>query len=95
MSKYRKLPVEVEAFRITGAPLVYGNNWPGWVAVSSGVPRIGEVSFSPGVVTHDFSMMSPHGPIRCHFGDWIVLDQFGHLWPYTDEDFHLVFEEVV
>lgn len=95
MSKYRKLPVEVEAFRVERGALDNGPV-PEWITAALDLSEdvVGSVRFCKSLAGFDFDLFTPHGSVSGYLGDWLVLDQFGHLWPYTDEDFHLVFEEV-
>ena len=94
---YRKRPLEVDAVRLTREFLASDGCFD-WVA-SAFDTRHGKVGSirviqEPSALQVDFIVVTPHGPVNCRFGDWVVRDNFGHLHPYTDEDFQLIFEEV-
>lgn len=95
--KYRKRPLEVDAVRVHLKVLggVDSLDWVG-VAVAARHGDVGSIRLvhDPVALRADFEVVTPHGPIKCRFGDWVVRDQFGHLHPYTDEHFRLIFEEV-
>ena len=84
--RYRKKPVEIEAFQWDGRPPSY-DRWPDWAMAA----WKGETIHLAGgwlVVT------TPFGDHRASRGDWITRGVAGELCPCKDEMFRQTYEAV-
>lgn len=85
MTRYRKLPVEVEAVR-----------WDGenWNEVVAQFPDInGEVVCD--ISSHSLIVHTQEGRSRCAQGDWLIRGAIGEFYPCDDEVFQRTYENVL
>lgn len=82
MAKYRKKPIDIEAFRFEGQP---PSQWPAWASNSLAIRRSGLALYIDD---------EHHGPIRCNPGDWILKGVNGEIYPCTDDVFRKSYDEV-
>ena len=84
--KFRKRPVEIEAFRL-------GEEWPDWwgEAVRANLaftsPRLGKYEFA--------TIRTLEGMMRAELGDWIIRGIKGELYPCKPDIFEATYERVV
>ena len=101
MPRYRKRPVEVEAFRLGHQP------FPGWfsgalvarvhpstsVSVRGSVVR--SIAWEPGPPTAiKITISILEGDVTAHDGDWIIRGVAGELYPCKNDIFEATYEEV-
>lgn len=98
MPKFRKKPVEVEAFRFTGWT-GFQHYAPEWFRGSPDFDAIGAGVFYPDGLT------SPHphvacvirtleGKMRAECGDWIIRGVKGEMYPCKPDIFEATYEAV-
>lgn len=97
--KFRKKPVEVEAFQMTQERREDNSDWPEWLneAWNKEQGVVGAVfpaayPFSDG--TDELKIHTLEGEMRVNFGDWIIRGVKGELYPCKPEVFELTYEEV-
>lgn len=101
MPKYRKRPVEVEAFRLGHQP------FPGWFSGALGASVCPGTSVSVGEnVTRSIiwesgplreikiTISTPEGDVTAHYGDWIIRGVSGEIYPCKNDIFKATYEEV-
>lgn len=95
MPKYRKRPVEVEAFRLGHQP------FPGWfsealdtsVFVEGNVVR--SITWESGPLRAiKITISTLEGDMTAHDGDWIIRGVTGELYPCKNDIFEATYEEV-
>lgn len=90
MTKYRKKPVVIDAFRL-------GDDWPDWFH---------EKHIQNAVTTHneddrwrggpDYALIHTlEGTMRAEKGDWIIRGVKGELYPCKPEIFEETYEQVI
>jgi len=88
MAKYRKKPVEIEAFEwLTGAP---GNPaWPEWfaAAVGNGVVQIQKLDGK-----HFAKIATLEGVMTAMPGDWVIQGVKGEMYPCKPDIFAATYE---
>jgi hypothetical protein len=88
--KFRKKPVEVEAYRIRGVGQAFGTIEapPPWLmaALENGtvVPR----------EEGGADIATPEGHMKAKHSDWIIRGVRGEIYPCADEIFQLTYEPV-
>ena len=99
--KYRKKPVEVEAFQMTRRRRNDNSEWPNWmheawnkdkaepgaIFIDAGNAAVYENGSGLGVVTLA-------GPVHIDYGDFIVQGVEGELYPCTPDIFEATHEAV-
>lgn len=89
--KYRKKPVEVEAFRYEIDPT------PEWFvrAARDGKIEITAITYDGANVAKTYvEIKTVAGWMRAHKGDYIVLNEAGELYPCKADIFRQTYEEV-
>lgn len=86
MSRYRKKPVEVEAwqFRDVGFAM---ETLPDWL----------RRAFTAGVVIHRgnyLEIKTLEGSMRCELGSWVIRGITGEMYPCRNDIFRMTYEEV-
>lgn len=97
MSKFRKKPVVIDAFRWEGKPIKSWDDLDAWL-VSLGLPTAPNrnVEDVPLWVNGDDSLTIPtlEGDMRCDIGDWIIRGVKGELYPCKPDIFAETYEPV-
>lgn len=90
MTKYRKKPVVIEAFRWTGGPDQIED--PEWVceAIRAGVVHFENVGAANVALLID----TLEGTMRVNQGDWIIQGVNGELYPCKPDIFETTYEAV-
>jgi hypothetical protein len=90
MGKYRKKPVEIEAFEWTGGPDQTED--PQWIvdAMKLGENEVGGVWIADG----NLHIMTLEGTMRADVGDFIIKGIAGEMYPCKPEIFHASYNEV-
>lgn len=79
--KYRKKPVEIDAFQWTGQPPFH---WPAWARHNLSLRY--EVS--------NVQVDTNHGAVRANKGDWIIHTPAGEVYPCRADEFERNYEPV-
>lgn len=87
MTKYRKKPIEIEAWRFGGPDM------PGWLVAAM---EAGTVMWHKG--TRDsspcYTIMTLEGTMRADPGDWIIKGVAGEIYPCKPDIFDKTYEKV-
>ena len=88
MPKYRKKPVEIEAWQLTECPPA---DWPDWLASwrCNDVPVIG-----PHLDGH-LKIPTLEGVMRADLGDWIIRGIRDELYPCKPDIFAATYDAVI
>jgi hypothetical protein len=92
MSRYRKRPVEVEAYQMIFETMRFEEEWPEWLMEARGL-RTGE----PGSLYWTEGVMfvgALEGNMEVSPGDWIIRGTDGELYPCRPEIFAAVYDAV-
>ena len=94
--KYRKKPIEIEAFQMTKERRRDNSEWPEWLN-AAWQKRIGEdgalwCDVDP---PHEFLHISTmEGVLNISWGDWIINDEMGWIYPCKPNIFEATYESV-
>ncbi len=95
MPKFRKLPVEIEAFQMTPGRRIDNRNWPEWLNAAWNMER-GEVgSVYPteeGTGDQTISIGTLEGEHLVSWGDFIIQGVQGELYPCKPDIFEATYE---
>lgn len=90
MAKYRKKPVEIEAFQWTGGPDQAED--PEWIALAM---EQGEVHFmNAGTPYVRMVIQTLEGDMEAMPGDYIIRGIAGEIYPCKPDIFHATYEKV-
>lgn len=91
MTRYRKLPVEVEAFKWTGD--VDQTEDPVWICEAL---RDGYAIINPATneTPCQMAMHTPEGVMVANFGDYIIRGIVGEIYPCKPDIFEASYEEI-
>lgn len=91
MEKYRKKPVEVDAFQFCGDFMKVGAN-------CRGVPDWGICAYDDGVIYYkkidECFIKTLNGDVRVRVGDYIIRGINGELYPCKPDIFEKTYEKV-
>ena len=94
MGKYRKKPVVVEAFKLTGD--IKQEEYPGWIidAIKNEDIRIYELSIlgAPSKVYMEIDTLE--GTHRASIGDYIIRGVKGEIYPCKPDIFEVTYEPI-
>ena len=85
MAKYKRRPIEVEAFHIESRYSEPGADWPEWLHKAWNTE-----AFQPGRFWNCDGHMwlsAPEGDLEVLLNDWIVLEESGDLCLYSPDAF--------
>ena len=90
MSRYRKRPVEIDAFQWTGGPDQTED--PLWIvdAIAQGKVRFNDICSDKVSMT----IRTLEGDMTAHPGDWVIRGIKGELYPCRDDIFQATYEAV-
>lgn len=99
MFKFRKKPVEIEAFQMTEAAFNNdgGSNgeWPRWAQEAvEGPVGVGSIQMA-GMDGVACRIMTLEGQMDCNFNDWIIRGIKGELYPCKPDIFAATYDPVV
>lgn len=83
MTRYRKRPVEVEAFQV-----IEGDTVPDWLL---GNIERGFAWFQNG---GGFGVRTKEGVLRAEIGDWIIQGVKGEIYPCKPDIFEMTYDKV-
>lgn len=96
--RYRKKPVEIEAFQITRETRRDNRDWPHWLNEAwnkktdcAGSLQIARL-YPPGEC--DLEVITLEGAHRVTWGDWIIRGVKGELYPCKADIFAMTYEPV-
>jgi hypothetical protein len=95
--KYRKKPVEIEAFQFTEEAMesYYSDNWPDWLCAAfknqerSDKARIWQKNSSD-----QWMCGTLEGPHEITFNDWIIQGVKGEIYPCKPDIFEMTYDPV-
>ena len=98
MHKFRKRPVEIEAFQITKATLLDNSEWPNWLHRAWNGERDEPVTirqvypdtYLPGVL----EIVTPAGTSVVSLGDWIIRGALGETYSCAPDVFEAAYAPV-
>lgn len=90
--RYRKKPVEVEAYQLTQENFQDWESWPRWLsgAVVGSRPRRIYYASPPALIVVD----TLEGQMKAYPDDWIIKGVQGELYPCRPAIFEATYEEV-
>ena len=88
MSKFRKKPVVVDAWRWNGEPLIASAGTPEWISA----PAVRVVHFVNGSTNLEIKTLE--GCMIANIGDWIIKGVKGELYPCKPDIFEATYETV-
>ncbi len=86
--KYRKKPVEIEAFHYREVPYI---DWPIWAKTAIGK------KWEPGAINCMYDLLAVYtleGPVIAGSEDWIIKGTKGELYPCKPDIFDAIYEPV-
>ena len=96
--KYEKKTTTVEAFQMTKERRMDNSQWPEWLnrAWNGERNKMGTLQRADldAELPDEVVIVTYGGAQRVAFGDWLVLDQRGEVFPYQDGVFKQVFDRV-
>lgn len=97
--RYRKKPVEIEAFQMTRERRADNRDWPNWLnkAWNDQWPEPGTVScedFPNSDGTDRLVIATLEGPLAVGWNDWIIRGVMGELYPCKPDIFAATYEPV-
>lgn len=95
--KYRKLPVEIEAFQMTREHRVDNSDWPEWLNRAWNLERGTKGSVYPteeGTGDGTLSIGTLKGEHLVSWDSWIIKGVAGELYPCKDHIFDATYERV-
>lgn len=98
MTRFRKKPVVIEAFRMTKARRAINLEWPAWMHVAWNADRGSEGSLYPtqeGTGDGTLSIGTLEGQHLVSWDDWIIKGVKGEIYPCKPDIFKATYEEVV
>ena len=84
MPRYRKKPVEIDAWQWNGQPV---EEWPGWLAPTLAVDAI---FYDP--LSKVLSIKTLEGEMTASPGDWIIQGVKGELYPCKPDIFQQTYD---
>ena len=94
MPKFRKRPIEIEAFQLTHESRESNVDWPEWMnrAWNMDEPVEGALYCEYGIGDGPLFITTLEGVMRVDFGDWIIQGVKGELYSCKDDIFRLTYE---
>jgi hypothetical protein len=91
MTRYRKLPVEIDAFKWTGGPDQTED--PIWIVEAI---KAGTVRFNPATNETECQMVieTLEGNMIANVGDYVIRGTAGEIYPCKPTIFESIYEEV-
>ena len=90
--KYKKRPIEIEAFQMTAERMWDNHDWPEWLgeAWNKDTKELGSLSRAQGsLIIHTLE-----GPMNVSVDDWIIQGIQGELYPCKPDIFADTYESV-
>lgn len=96
MAKYRKKPVEIEAFQYDGDLKGSDGEYyvPEWAVKAFENGTLMYTSFSPSQIPCGLCVRTPNGDRYAQVGDYIIKDENGELYVYSPDIFEKTYEKV-
>lgn len=94
--KYKKKPIEIEAFQMTEERRMDNSEWPGWLHVAWNKDR-DEIGALQRVDMNDalpdaLAIVTLEGRMRVSWGDWIIKGVKGELYPCKPDIFDATYD---
>ena len=96
MAKYRKKPVEVEAFQFTQERHGSNAEWPEWLlmAWNNEPPKVGALFRKSGDGPVSYLISTLEGALHISVDDWLIQGIQGELYPCKPDIFEATYELV-
>ena len=88
--RFRKRPVEIEAFQMTPDRRESSDGWPGWLLTAWATPCEQPGSFF--ALSGAMLLTTLEGVMAVSPGDWIIRGVKGELYPCRADIFELTYE---
>ena len=91
MSKYRKIPVEIEAFQF------YVDAMPDWFmdAVTNNIVILRNCNYKKYSIEEAYCEITTlEGVLRCNGGDYIIKGVKGEIYPCKSDIFEMTYEKI-
>lgn len=94
MGKYRKKPVEIEAFHMTREHRQDNRRWPSWLheAWQKDVSEEGALYCQIQQPDSELYIFTREGPLHVSWNDWIIRGTKGELYPCKPDIFADIYE---
>ena len=96
--KYKKRPIEIEAFQMTAERMANNVDWPEWLNAAWQMNKHITGSLTPtrnkSDGSHEFSIHTLEGPMNVSVDDWIIQGIQGELYPCKPDIFADTYESV-
>lgn len=95
--RWRKRPVEIEAFQLTQFSRQDNRYWPEWLNHAWNLDRHAPGAVSPlveGTGDGELQISTLEGVMTVSFGDWIIRGVSGELYPCKPDIFEKTYEAV-
>ncbi len=93
MTRYRKKPIVIDAFKWTGGPDLTGDMvGPEWII--DAIQRGDVCLFKEPVGNMFLRINTLEGTMEAHPGDWIIKGIKGEIYPCKDDIFRATYEKV-
>jgi hypothetical protein len=96
--KFRKKPVEIEAFQMTEARRMDNEYWPEWLGAAWNGNRDEEGTLQrvdmDATMPDQLEVVTLEGNHRVSWGDWIIRGVKGELYPCKPDIFAATYEPV-
>jgi len=95
MTRYRKLPVEINAFQMTRERRWNNSEWPGWLHEAWNTEGEGALAIDADDETHERLVVhTTEGVHRIEWNDWIIQGVVGELYACKPDVFEMTYELV-
>lgn len=99
MPKFRKKPVEIEAFQMTKEHRQDNSEWPEWLHLAWNKEYAEEGSINPSDYPNSkgddrLLVQTKEGPLIIDWGDWIIQGIEGQIYPCKPDIFEQTYEKV-
>lgn len=90
--KFRKKPVEIEAFQMTVARRLSNDEWPAWLHRAWNSGNVFPQDWPKSDGTDQLVINTMEGQMVVSFGDWIIRGIHGELYPCKPDIFEKTYE---
>ena len=91
--RYRKKPVEIEAYQLTSESLKWRGGWPQWLQDAENKSTI-YFFYGGGIQGLAAQINTLEGVMNCAMNDWIIQGVNGELYPCKPDIFEKTYEPV-
>jgi hypothetical protein len=95
MARYRKLPVEIEAFQVTIENIEDQEKWPDWFVEAIDKHPSMKGAFYLSKTGNPYEVNTLEGKHQVSWNDYLIQGVKGELYPCKPEIFELTYEKMV